>query len=149
MDSVLASLGALLLRAAPTILILAFLHIYLKIMFFKPLEQALKERKAATTGLKKLADESLKKAELKAVEYEEAIRAARAALYKEQEDRRTAYRTSQAVALKEMRAKMDAMVAEARQRLAAEKESAKASLGAESEALAEQITKAVLAGGVH
>jgi F-type H+-transporting ATPase subunit b len=147
MDSVLSSLSALMLRALPTFFILLFIHFYLKVMFFKPLDKALAERKSATAGVRKLAEESFRKAEQKAAEYEAAVRAARAQLYKEQEEKRNAWRQQQASALTSMREKTGAMVRDARATLDVEKEAAKASLQAESEALAEQIAGAVLAGG--
>jgi len=147
MEFVLASLSELLLRAVPTFLIVLFLHFYLKAMFYKPLDKALKERKAATAGVKKLADESLWKAEQKALEYEAAIRAARSQLYKEQEESRNNLRQGQAAAIAQLREKSEAMVAEAKQRLEAEKNAAKASLQSESESLANDIVTAALAGG--
>ena len=146
MESVISSLGALMLRALPTFFILLFLHYYLKIMFFKPLERVLAERKAATAGLKKLADESIRNAERKAAQYEEAIRAARGTLYKEQEERRSVWRREQAAALASMREQADSLVLEAKKRLSSEKDSAQSSLRGESEALAEQIARAALAG---
>ncbi|MBM3810724.1 MAG: hypothetical protein FJW20_03705 [Acidimicrobiia bacterium] len=149
MESVLASLGALMLRAVPTFLILLLLHLYLKRVFYQPMEKALSERNRATAGVKKLAEESLEKATRKAAEYEDAIRAARSTLYKEQEAKRVAWRNEQTASLQAMRGKADTQVAEARQKLSAEKEAAKASLGAESEALAEQIARTVLTGGVN
>jgi F-type H+-transporting ATPase subunit b len=146
MESVLASLSALLVRALPTFFLLLLLHFYLKAMFFKPLERALKERKAATTGVKKLADEALANAEKKAAEYEEALRAARSELYKEQEAQRLHWREEQTNAVAEMRKRMEASVADGRQRVAAEKEAAQASLAAQSDSLANEIAESVLDG---
>jgi F0F1-type ATP synthase membrane subunit b/b' len=149
MESVLASVSELLLRAVPTFLILLFLHFYLKAMFYKPLDKALKERKAATAGVRKLAEESLSKAEQKSIEYELAIRAARSQLYKEQEEARNKLRRDQAAAVAQLRQKTEAMVAEAKQRLQVEKEAAKSSLESESESLANEIVTVALAGGAR
>ena len=147
MEAVLSSLGALLVRAVPTLLLLLFLHIYLKAIFFKPLEKALAERKAATSGVKKLAEDAIANAERKAKEYEEALRAARSEMYKEQEAMRRKWSEEQAAAVAAMRAKTDAMVNEARLQLEQEKTQAKAALAAQSDALAEQIAQSVLGGG--
>jgi F-type H+-transporting ATPase subunit b len=149
MESVVSALGELVLRAVPTFLILLLLHFYLKAVFYKPMDQALAARKQATAGVKKLAEESLRKAESKSFEYEEALRAARGSLYKEQEEKRAVWRTEQTAALAAMRENIDSMVRDARLRLASEKEAAKATLSAESEALAEQIARAVLVGGAN
>jgi len=149
MESVVSALGELMLRAVPTFLILLLLHYYLKAVFYKPMDRALTARKQATAGVKKLAEESLRKAESKSAEYEEALRAARGSLYKEQEEKRAGWRAEQTAALASMRENVDSLVRDARRRLATEKEAAKATLSAESEALAEQIVRAVLAGGAH
>jgi|SRR5688572_5726615 F-type H+-transporting ATPase subunit b len=146
MESVIASLSALLVRALPTFLLLLLLHFYLKAMFFKPLERALKERKAATVGVRKRAEEALANAERKAAEYEEALRAARSEIYKEQEAMRIQWRQEQAAAVAGMRKTTEATIATARERLAKERDEAKASLGTRSDELAEQIAQSVLSG---
>jgi F-type H+-transporting ATPase subunit b len=146
MESVLASLGALLVRALPTFFLVLLLHFYLKAMFFKPLEAALKERKAATTGVKKLAEEALANAERKAAEYEEKLRQSRSEMYKEQETMRTQWRDEQAAAVADARRSVESMIAEARRRIEREQSEAKASLESRSDALAEQIAQSVLSG---
>jgi len=138
-----------MLKAVPTFLILLLLHYYLKTVFYKPMDQALAARKQATAGVKNLAEESLRKADAKSIEYEEALRAVRSALYKEQEEKRAAWRAEQNAGLVAMRRNTDTLVHESRQRLNSEKEAAKTTLSAESEALAEQIARAVLAGGAN
>ena len=137
------------MRALPTFALLLLLLFYLKAMFFKPLEKALAERKAATAGVRKLAEESLAKAEQKAAEYDQSLRNARVEIYKEQEALRAQWREEQAKAMKEVRATTDAALREAQQQLDAHKQTALASLDAESDALAEQITRRVLAGGAN
>jgi F-type H+-transporting ATPase subunit b len=146
MESVLASLGALLLRALPTFFLVLLLHFYLKAIFFKPLEAALKERKAATSGVRKLAEEAIANAERKAAEYEAALRAARSELYKEQEAMRAKWREDQTAAVAQMRRQVEAQVAEARRRIQREQQEARASLESRSEALAEEIARAILSG---
>src|SRR5215470_18917803 len=88
MDATLNALGGILLNAVPTFILFFFLLFYLKAVFFKPLEKVLHERDEATTGARKRAEESLAKAEKKAAEYEEALKAARNDLYREQEEMR-------------------------------------------------------------
>ncbi len=146
MESDLASLGALLLRALPTFFILLLLHFYLKAVFFKPLEKALADRRSATSGTREAAGASLRRAEEKTKEYEEKLRHARSAIFHEQESLRAQWRSEQTAAVGDMKAKVDAQIQESRDRIASAQATAKASLAVESEALAEQITRTLLAG---
>jgi len=144
MDSTLAALQTLILKALPTFFLLVVLHFYLKHVFFKPLEKALQASNDATEGMRHLAEETLRHAEQKTAEYEEAIRQARNEIYKEEEELRRAQRQRQLEAVNAMRQTADAMVEEARSTIAAEVEAARASLERESEALADEIAAAVL-----
>lgn len=144
MDAVLNSLGELLLKAVPTLILLILLHFYLKWAFYGPVDRLLKKRWEATEGARKAADDSLAKAEAKAAEYEKALQEARAEMYAEQEETRRKREQEQAAALAEARQQVASRVSQAKQELAAEAEAAKASLRTESEALAEEITGAVL-----
>src|SRR5438270_7171941 len=85
MEETLRQLGGILLRAVPTFILVVLLHLYLKFIFFKPLERVLRQRYEATEGARKLAEESIARAARKADEYEAALRAARAETYKEME----------------------------------------------------------------
>lgn len=146
MEQVLSSLQALIIRALPTFFLVLILHFYLKAMFFSPLEKLLQERKDATTGTKKAAEEALAKAEAKAAEFESKIRDARGQIYKEQEAIRARLRQDQADQVAEARSKSDAQVREFRNQLDADIAAAKAGLAIQSEALAEQISRSILAG---
>ena len=73
MEETLRQLGGILLRAVPTFIFVVLLHLYLKYIFFKPLERVLRERYDATEGARKLAEESIARAAQKADEYEAAI----------------------------------------------------------------------------
>ena len=85
MDVILHQLGELLLKALPTFILVVLLHFYLKSVFFKPLEKVLHKRYEATEGARKQAAESLERAAAKTTEYENALRAARTELYRQQE----------------------------------------------------------------
>ncbi len=146
MESVISSLGELLLQALPTFILLLLLHFYLKWAFYRPMDRLLKKRWEATEGARKAADESLTNAQQKADTYEEAIREARADLYKEHEELRRRREQQQAAALEEARRKTGVMVREAKAELASEAEAARQSLRAETEALASEIAGAVIEG---
>ena len=144
MDALLDSLGGLLIQALPTLILLLLLHLYLKWAFYKPLDRVLRKRWEATEGARKAADESLAKAEQKATEYEEAIRNARADLFKEQEQTRRRLQQEQQVALDEARAGIEAKVKAEKATLSAEAEAARTALANESESLAEDIARSLL-----
>jgi F-type H+-transporting ATPase subunit b len=149
MQAQLLAARDLIVAALPTLVVFALLSIYLKHFFFKPLGKALAERKQATEGTGKMAHNAFEQAERKAKEYEEAFRAAKTELYKEQEQFRSDLRNQQSTALASMRASNEAMISEAEARISAETAAARQSLDAEAEALAEQIASAVLKGRLN
>lgn len=146
MEETLRQLGGILLRAVPTFILVLLLHLYLKFIFFKPLERILRERYEATEGARKLADESLARASQKAEEYEAALRAARAETYKELEQLRRALQDDRSASAREARSRADAAVAQAKAALASEVEALKKNLEAESVALADRIASKILSG---
>lgn len=146
MDQTLKALGGILLNALPTLFLVLLLHLYLKRVFFQPLEKVLNERREATEGARRSAEASLALATAKTAEYETAVRDARGKLYKEQEQLRRGLREDQAAAVRQARQEASERAAEARAQLAADVEVARRSLQAESEALAEQIAGQILRG---
>ncbi len=142
----LSALRELLIAALPTLVLFLLVYFYLKTLFFPRLEKVLEERRQATSGTRKAADESLKRAEAKAAEYEEKLRAARSEIYKEQEAVRKQWRDEQAAAMAASREQSDVLLRDAKASLAAKTAEAKASLGRESESLAEQIAASILTG---
>ncbi len=144
MDEVLRSLGALLLQAVPTLVLVILLHVYLKKIYFQPMERVLQERYLATEGARKMAEESLAKASEKAEEYEAKLRAARADLYREQEEFRRTLRAEHDRAVKEAREKAGAMVKEGTGQLTGELGAAKETLRQHAGALANEIVDTVL-----
>jgi F-type H+-transporting ATPase subunit b len=144
MEATLHQLGGILLNALPTFILVIFLHFYLKFMFFKPLEKTLGERYAATEGARKLAAESLKRAEQKTAEYEAAMRAERAKIYQEAEQLHKRLEDEEAAALQSERNAAEQHLRQAKEELNHELETAKSSLGASSESLAAEIADSVL-----
>src|ERR1700730_4407255 len=146
MEETLRQLGGILLRAVPTFILVVLLHLYLKFIFFKPLDRVLRERYDATEGARKLAEESIARASQKAAEYEAGLRAARAETYKEMEQLRRKLQDDRATSVKQARAQADAAVAQAKLALSAEVEALKKNLGAERDALANRIASKILTG---
>ena len=144
MEATLHALGQILVQALPTFFLVIFLFIYLRAMFYKPLESVLAQRSEATEGARKKAAEALDRAQAKVAAYEEQIRAARNEIYREQEEVRRKWRDDQAGQLVTARQRAEAAVAEGRGRIAGEAAEAKSSLAANSQSLANQITQAIL-----
>jgi F-type H+-transporting ATPase subunit b len=144
MESTLRALGQILVQALPTFVLVLLLHQYLRAVFFKPMARLLAERDEATEGARRKAREALDRASAKAAAYEESLRAARNDIYREQEDTRRRGREDQAAQISAARTSADAAIKEARARIAAEADTARASLEANSRALAADITRTVL-----
>jgi F-type H+-transporting ATPase subunit b len=144
MEQTLQALGGILLKAIPTVILLVFLHFYLKFMLFKPLDKMLEERRELTEGAQKAARKSLEAAEKKAREFEARLRDARTQIYKEQEETRRKWLEEQASQIAAARTRMEAMVKDAKNAIAAEAASARASLTETSSVLADRIAAKVL-----
>lgn len=144
MAETLNALGGLLVKALPTFFLLILLHFYLKLVFFRPLEKVLRKRFELTEGARRSAEASLETAARKTAEYEAALREARSQMYSEQEEARRRWREEQAAAIQDAKGKAGALVTQARAELAEDAARARESLQAESEALAERITAAIL-----
>jgi len=144
MDPTLKALTQLLLRAVPTIFFLVLLTVYLKYIFFKPLERVLEERHKATEGVRKLAEEAFSSAEAKAAAFEDAVQRARMELHREQEEQRHKWLADQAKTIAAARAQAEARIDEAKRDLAIETEHATAELALAARGLATQIIASVL-----
>ena len=146
MDSTLHALGRILLNAIPTFLLLLFLLVYLKQMFFKPLARTLAARFAATEGAQKAAAESLKNAEAQVEQYRRALQAARAESYVEQERVFKEVAARNAAEAEASRKGAETRIAEAKRQMDADVEAAKQSLGTHTQDLADRIATAILQG---
>src|SRR5258707_8153846 len=86
MEATIQALGQILLRAIPTLLFLMLIHFYLKVMFYRPLQKVLDQRREATEGARQAAEASLKSAAEKVAAVEQSLREARAENYRQQEE---------------------------------------------------------------
>jgi F-type H+-transporting ATPase subunit b len=144
MEETLRALGEILLKAVPTFVLVFLLYLYLSRMFFRPLEEVLQKRYAATEGARKLADESLAKAAAKTSEYEAAIRAARGEVYNELGQLRRQLQADHAAAIEKARHEAEAQISAAKVELQQEVSRLKQQLAGESDALATQIAESIL-----
>ena len=146
MEKTLQDLADLVLAAVPTIVLVVVLHIYLKAVFFRPLDKVLAQRDAATKGAIRDAEASLKRAEEKAEEYEVALRNARTEILQAQEVERQKLRQEQSDAVVAARKRGSELIEDARKKIGAEADAARQALAGDSDRLAEQIVAAVLKG---
>ena len=147
MEKTLQALGEILLKALPTFFLVVFLYVYLRKVFFGPLAKVLAARREATEGARGRADAAFRQAEQKAAEYESAIARARAEIHQQQEAERQKAMAAHAGRIREAREQAETRLRQARESIAAEAGEARQSLGAQSEALSEQIVRAVLETG--
>src|SRR5882724_8900967 len=128
MEKTLHDLAALFLKAIPTVCLLVLVYFYLKAMLFKPLEKVLKQREELTEGARRVAAQSLTSAERKEQEYQEKLQAARAEVYRAQEETRRKWLEDQAAQVAQARERAEAMVRTAREQIAVEMKAARESL---------------------
>ena len=146
MDTLVHGLGGLLLKAMPTIVLLIFVHFYLKFMLFGPLGQVLEKRREATEGARAAAQKSLEVAAEKATMYDLALKEARSEMYREQEETRRRWLDDAATRLEQARHKSHEMLQDATQKLAAEVAEARQDLASRSHMLGMQIAERLLGG---
>jgi F-type H+-transporting ATPase subunit b len=144
MEATLQALGALLLKAIPTIVLLLVVFLYLKWMFFRPLEKVLAERRQATQGTRQRAEALLAKASEKAATVEAELRAAREAVYQQQEEERRKWIAEQTAQVDQARQNAREVIQQARQQLEQDTAAAKRELAATAETLADQIAGRLL-----
>src|SRR5512140_2959583 len=107
MEATLHALAGLLLKATFTIIVLVLVHIYLRVMFFTPLDKVLKKRYEMTEGSRAAAQASMERASQRTAEYEAKLREARAEVLREQEEARQKWLADQAAQIQQARAKAD------------------------------------------
>ncbi len=113
-------------------------------MLFGPLERVLAKRDEETLGARRAAEDSLRRAERRAAEYEAAIRDARSEVFREHEAARSQMLASQKQHILESRARVAETIRQAREELEAETEAARRTLDESTGALADQIADSLL-----
>ena len=144
MDQTLDQLGELLLGSVPTVILVGLLYALYTMIVHKPLRRVLDERRNKTEGAVEKSKADIATAAARTSEYEEKLRAARAALFRALEAKRQAAIEARANAISEARAKAQAQVEAAKAAIEADRTVAEKSLQREAEALAEEIARRVL-----
>src|SRR3954467_6647297 len=141
MEKILSQLGGLLLSAVPTVLLLVTLMLLYKFILHDKLVAVLSERGHRTEGAIQKAKADLAAAEAKTADYANRVREAKLAIYKAQEARRKQVMDARVATLAQARSAADAKVKEARVGIEKDIQAARATLGAESEKLANEIVR--------
>jgi F-type H+-transporting ATPase subunit b len=144
MDETLRQLGGLLLGSIPTVIMLVLLYAIYTVVVHKPLSKVLAERRAKTEGAIEKARADVAAAEAKTAEYEQRLREARMAVFRQQETRRQAALQVRSAAVATARARAQEQVKQARESIEQGKILAQESLQGESARLASEIIQRVL-----
>jgi F-type H+-transporting ATPase subunit b len=144
MDQTLHALGGIVLNGLPTFFLVLLLTVCVKYLYLKPLDKVLAERFRLTEGARLAADESLKNADSKVAQYENALADARREIYREQAEMFKKLHAEQSAQLQAARAESAASVEVAKAAIAQEADVARKGLEAQSETLAGHIADAIL-----
>jgi F-type H+-transporting ATPase subunit b len=147
MDETLRQVGELLLGSIPTIVFMVLLYAIYTALVHKPLVKVLDERRSKTEGAIEKARADIAAAEARTAQYEQRVREARMAVFKNQEALREQAQRARAAALAEVRNKAKAQVEQARDAIEKDKVAAQVGLQAESGNLAAEIIRIVLQPG--
>src|SRR5580658_3923186 len=144
MDKTLHDLGGIVLEGLPTFFLVLILAFFVRMLYLKPLEKVLAERFSLTEGARKAAEESLKNADTKIAEYQEALNKVRNEIYQEQAEFLQKIHAEQAELAQAVRTESETRVAEIKLAIAQEADAARDQLEAHAETLAGQIADAIL-----
>jgi F-type H+-transporting ATPase subunit b len=137
-------LGELFLGAVPTVIIFLFFFLFLRWAFFNPIMKAMAERQALIEGARAEAASVEAAAKQELDTYNQALRSARAEVYKEQEAARQVVLDERAQLLKAMRSRSQDEVSEAKKKIAADMTAARAEIEKQTPALAGEIARMIL-----
>jgi len=144
MSDLVHQVGELFLRAVPVAVLVLIFYLIMRSLFFQPLLKVMAERDARTLGAQKAAEAAQTAAAEKERQYQEAFKQAHARVYGEQEAERKKLMDERAAILKEARAKADAEVNTAKDRVAAEFSGAKKEVEGLAGQLAAEIARRIL-----
>jgi len=137
------------LGSVPTMVLFILLVVAYSLLVRRPLEKTLAERRARTSGAVEQAREAISAAEAETASYEAKLRAARAEIVAAREARIKKWNEERDAALASARTKSLEKVNNARKDIEASAADARAQIQNATEALSEQILKAVLPAGTN
>jgi F0F1-type ATP synthase membrane subunit b/b' len=147
----LRQLGDLFLSAVPTVIILYIFYFIFRRLFFLPLLGVMAKRETLIEGSQKQSESLAATVQEKQRTYRDGLRQARAKIFAEQDIARRAALDERTAAIRDARTRATEQVHAAKARLAGEVESARKSLDASGQQLADDMARAVLepAGGAR
>lgn len=147
MNGLAQQLGGLVLGSVPTIILFLITLAAYQILVHAPLKKILRERYARTQGAIERASEAIAAAEKKTAEYEERLRAARAAVFHVRHERLNQIHIESELALNEARAAAQERTGAARVAIEDGVQTARLQMESMIEGLAAQVLRAVLPHG--
>ncbi len=147
MDELIKQLGELVLGSVPTIIFFILLIAAYKVLVHRPLTRVLEERRARTAGAMEKAQQAIAAAEVRTLEYETRLRAARIAIFNVREQRLKQWNTEREEALAVVRTAAQDRVKSALQAVELSATEARHQVESATDQLAAQILKAVLPSG--
>ena len=144
MEKTLHDLGGIVLNGLPTFFLVLILTFFVRFLYLKPLEKVLAERFRLTEGARQAADDSLRNADSKIAEYQDALSKARSEIYLEQAAFLQKFHAEQAELARAVRLESDTRLLAIKLSIAKEADTARESLASQAEALAGQIADAIL-----
>lgn len=144
MDKTLHDLGGIVLEGLPTFFLILILAIFVKYLYLNPLERVLAERFRLTEGARKAAEESLRNADTKIAEYQDALNNARNEIYQEQAAFLHKFHAEQSELVHAVRVESDMRLAAVKLSIAKEADAAREGLESQADTLATQIADVIL-----
>jgi len=144
LDELLRQLGDLVLGSVPTMIIFLILVVAYRYILYGPLVRTLAERRARTTGALEAAHAAIAAADAKAQEYEAKLRAARAEIFHQREQRLQQWAAQKDAAVAAARNTARQRIDQARAGIEAEVAAARTQIESAAGQLAAQVRQAVL-----
>lgn len=144
MDQTLHQLGELLLGSVPTVILVTLLYALYTSIVHKPLRRVLDERRSKTEGAIEKSRADIAAADARTSEYEQKLREARAAVFRQQEAKRQTALQARSNAVASARSKAQAQVQAAKVDIERDRAAAETGLQGEAAALAQEIIRRVL-----
>lgn len=141
---ILHQLAELFLEAVPTVVIVFLFYLFLRAVFFKPLQRAMDERTRRIDGAKAEAAAAQAAAKDEMARYHEALKKARAEIYAEQDAKRQATLDERARLLRAVRSRAQESIQSAKVRINGEVAAARAEIEKQAPELANDIAKMIL-----
>ncbi len=141
---ILHKLGELFLQSLPTVAVVLLFYCFLRWAFFAPIQKAMSDRRERIQGARAEAAAVEGTARQELDRYNEALRKARVEIYGEQEAARQVALDGRSKLLKAMRARAQEDVDAAKQRIAAEVETARAAVESQVPSVAGEIVRRML-----